>query len=148
MTPRKYQALYDELWALRHEIGHDRYPIPSPEEALVWAVVHAARALEKHMEQGDEYREWAQCAMMLMLALGEGYEYVSSTRLRAQPREYIVKEVADLMFYGLKQGDSDQELSAEWTIEHIDMLCVGLDMHITAEFQRLRDKWLTNQEAE
>ena len=154
----RFQTMHNDLWALRKEIGHERYPIPGREDCLAFAVTEAAEALDAYLEQKggwvrnnpeakhkDEYREWAQCAMMLMLALGEEYKYTSVLPLREQPREYIVRSTTGFLVYGV--NDKNDELEVEWTIEQIDIHCVGIDTHFEQELNRLRDKWLTKQTA-
>lgn len=155
----KFQRWHDELWQLRKDIGHDRYPIPEPEDALAFAVTEAAEALDAWlMQKGtwvrnnpdakhtDEYREWAQCAMMLMLALGEGYRWVSHN-LPQMDLGYssLQLEVAHIFWmYATPPGKKAHRFGerVERLIEAIDIHCVGLDMHIEAEMQRLCEKWL------
>jgi hypothetical protein len=150
----KFQKWHDELWTLRREIGDDRYPIPDPEDATAWAVTEAAEALDAWLirrgtwvrnnpeaKHTDEYREWAQCAMMLMLAVGEGYEYEGAIRRDNRGRMWMVVETA-FIAESAEGGSLPSSLMIEELLSAIDLHCVGLDRHIEAEFQRLREKWL------
>ena len=159
----KFQKWHDELHDLRREIGHDRYPIPDRQQGFEWASIEiCGEAKDAHMElngewvrntpdakHSDPYRELAQGAMMVMLALGEDHQY--SPDMNASSTATTINSIGfDAAFLPAANEGSILGIShtyvnicAETLIASIDVYCVGLDMHIEAEMQRLREKWLT-----
>jgi hypothetical protein len=86
MTTRdELQTLHGELWALRDAV-EDNFPTPTTLDALRFAVTECGEALDaylrtkggysrNHEKLPDIYGELADCALMLMTALGREYRH-------------------------------------------------------------------------
>lgn len=87
MTAEELQALHAELWAFRAEMdANTAWKTPPVLDALRFAVTEAGEAMDawlrvhggyarNHEKQPDVYGELADCAMMLMTALGPEWKH-------------------------------------------------------------------------
>ena len=84
-TTAELQALHAELWAFREEMA-GVWPTPEPLDSLRFSFTEAGEAMDaylrvkggyarNHAKEPDVLGELADCAMMLMTALGSDYEF-------------------------------------------------------------------------
>jgi len=110
MTPEEMQELHNELWAFRDEMDATTpWKTPSPLDSLRYAFTEVAEALSdwlrvnrdharNHDHEPDVLAELADCAMMLMTALGKGWKYDSRGYIDG---DSTLEGIADIVAAGL-----------------------------------------------
>lgn len=141
------QQLHAEVWAFRREMAA-YFPTPNQADSLAFAFTEIAEAVDATLRQNPVYkrnntkehsveRELAQCAMMLLTAVPEGWDgwgYDSPYYAVSLPA--VAFAVAEL--YG-----SETQFSRNYEITAIVSAISGLidlPTHLRAELARMRAK--------
>lgn len=148
MTIEGMQALHAELWAFRDEM-HDVWPTPGTIDSLRFAATEAAEALDAWLRIKGGYArnndkalsveaELADCAMMLMTALGRGIQDWGNDRSDWEgecPIDNIVVSVSDALSAALDwQGLGP--LCRLLTVDALHLITMYPGMNLAAELRQ------------
>lgn len=147
------------VWQYRAEL-ESVWPTPSTEDALLFAFTELGEAVDAYLRSKSEYArnrdkdlsvldELADCAMMLLTALGSGWEFKKPQRRRA----YIMSDTmwGDMMWSLASMIDCSDEYreSVAWRYDADRILCKvatvpGMDLpaRLTARLERIKAKRL------
>jgi len=146
--------LHAIVWNLRRELW-DTWLTPSPLDALRFAATEAAEAIDAQMRKDPRWarnhvkdltveQELAQCAIMLLTALGPEYDEKDIARLRifsdtSSTLEYVFCLIGDALYMWSPGGDGWRVL-ALLALRNISLM-IDLDTLLPQEADRFRQKW-------
>lgn len=159
MTVDELQALHNELWAFREEM-RDVWPTPGQLDSLRFAACEACESLDAWLRLKGGYArnndktlsveaELADCAMMLMTALGREYvyrelRYVSLENVGSL--EHIAWLVGTALWYHARTTDvmdhRDDAMRLAFVALHNIAAYPGMDMptELRKRMERIRAK--------